>query len=757
MSRIFVGVAWPYANGPVHIGQLAGAYVPADIFARYHRLRGDEVLFVSGSDMHGTPILLTAEREGTTADTVAERNHRIHASTFQRLGISFDLYTHTRTEVHARTVEELFLRLLERGYLQRQTQESPYCPKELRFLPDRYLTGTCPFCGSPSARGDECDRCGRPLDPRGLQDPHCRICGSPAEFRPSEHFYLRLDKIQPELEAWIARQTHWRPGTRRVAESFLAEGLHPTPITRDIDWGIPLPLDGYAGKRFYVWFEAVQGYLSASKEWAIRRGDPAAYRRFWEVGEGVRSYYFVGKDNKFHHTILWPGLLLAAGGLPLPYDVPSNEWMLIDGDKMSKSSTSDLSVFAPALLERLAPDLIRFYVALLAPQNHDTEFQWEEFHSVSEEILSNQWGNLVQRTLVLIRNRLDHRIPRPPPGWSPDDPQGLGPRLRALHERITAEYEQVHLKEALDLALAEVRDANRRLHEAKPWQAPPAERDRALVEAVWKIRAIAIWLAPILPFSSAEVFRMLGEPSAPGPGSWELAREPLPAGQRLGKLIPLFPRPTVPEATPAPSAPTAPAGAPPTGEAPPLGIVVGLIRRAAVHPSADKLYVLEVDLGEATPRSIVAGLRASYPREALEGRSVLVVANLASRSLRGVPSQGMLLAADVEGRAVLLSPPPGLPPGTRREGSRPDDRIISYDEFAATPFRVGEVVGPEGSGSSRVSLGKRPIRVVGNWPVSARVVVRLRAPEASEGEVLTMSGSTLVEVAPEVPLGATVR
>ncbi|EQD47794.1 Methionyl-tRNA synthetase 2, partial [mine drainage metagenome] len=250
MSRIFVGVAWPYANGPVHIGQLAGAYVPADIFARYHRLRGDEVLFVSGSDMHGTPILLTAEREGTTAEAIAERNHRIHLSTFQRLGISFDLYTHTRTEVHARTVDELFLRLLERGYLQRQTQESPYCPKEERFLPDRYLSGTCPFCGSPSARGDECDRCGRPLDPRSLTAPRCRICGSVAEFRPSEHFYLRLDKVQSELEEWIARQTHWRPGTRRVAENFLAEGLHPTPITRDIDWGIPLPLDGYDGKRF---------------------------------------------------------------------------------------------------------------------------------------------------------------------------------------------------------------------------------------------------------------------------------------------------------------------------------------------------------------------------------------------------------------------------------------------------------------------------------------------------------------------------
>ncbi|MHB1931669.1 MAG: class I tRNA ligase family protein, partial [Thermoplasmata archaeon] len=407
---------------------------------------------------------------------------------------------------------------------------------------------------------------------------------------------------------------------------------------------------------------------------------------------------------------------------------------------------------APALLDRLAPDLIRFYVALLAPQNHDTEFQWEEFHSVSEEILSNQWGNLVQRTLVLIRTRLNHRIPAPPPGWSPDDPQGVGARLRALHERITQEYEQVHLKEALDLALAEVRDANRRLHEAKPWQAPPADRDRALYEAVWKIRALAIWLAPVLPFSSAEVFRMLGEPT--GPADWELAREPPPPGRPLGELIPLFPRPNAPESPRAPPAPTVAPAAPPT---PPLGIVTGLIRRASVHPSADKLYVLEVDLGEPTARTIVAGLRGSYPREALEGRAVLVVANLAPRSLRGVPSQGMLLAADIEGRAVLLSPPRDLPPGTRREGSRPDDRTIQYEEFAATPFRVGEVVGSEGPESSQVSLGDRRVRVAGRWPPGVRVVVRLAGPEASEGEVLTLSGRTVVEVAPEVPLGATVR
>jgi methionyl-tRNA synthetase len=755
MDRIFVGVAWPYANGPVHIGQLAGAYVPADIFARFHRLRGDDVLFVSGSDMHGTPIVLAAEREGSTPDEVAFRTHRIHASTFERLGISFDLYTHTRTEVHARTVQELFLTLLERGYVERRTEESPYCPKERRFLPDRYLTGTCPRCGNPAARGDECDRCSRPLDPRSLGEPHCRICGTPAEFRPSEHFYLQLDKIQPSLAEWLARRPHWRPGTRRVAENFLAEGLRATPITRDLEWGVALPLDGYEGKRFYVWFEAVIGYLSASKEWAIRTGDPSAYRRFWDADAPLRSYYFVGKDNKFHHTILWPGVLLATQGYALPFDVPSNEWMLVDGSKMSKSATSDLSVFAPALLDRFAPDLIRFYVALLAPQNHDTEFQWEEFHSACEEILSNQWGNLVQRTLVLIRTRLDHRIPSPPPGWSPDATSGLGSRLRSLHQQITQEYEQVHLKEALDLALAEVRDANRRLHEAKPWQAAEPERDRTLYEAVWKIRAIAVWLSPVLPFSSAEVFRMLGEEAPLGAGSWDRAVEPPRTGQRLGTLSPLFPRPTVPE--PPGSPPPSPATASPGEALSPLALVAGVIRRAGVHPSADKLYVMEVDVGEPTPRTIVAGLRDAYPPTELEGKRVLVVANLAPRRLRGITSQGMLLAADVQGRAVLLAPPDDVAPGTRTEGSHPDDRTIQYDEFAATPLRVGEVVGVGESGTTRICLGDFECRVVGSWPEGRRIVVRLWSADAREGKVLAMPGGRVIEIPPEVPLGATVR
>ena len=756
MARIFVGIAWPYSNGPFHIGHLAGAYLPGDIFARFHRLRGDEVLMVSGSDMHGTPTLVTAEKEGTTPQAVAERFHRINQEAFQRLGFSYDLYTTTHTVVHERTVQELFLALLERRFVDRRTEEAAYCPAHRRFLPDRYLVGVCPHCGFDSARGDECDNCGRPVEARQLGSPRCVLDGTPAEFRPSEHFYLDLDRLQDALAAYVADQAdHWRPGVRGVAENFLTEGLHPTPITRDLDWGVPIPLDGYDSKRFYVWFDALIGYLSASKEWAIRAGRPDAWRRYWDPREPVRQYYFIGKDNKFHHTIVWPGILLGVGGLQLPYDVPANEWLGVHGKKISKSRTEDADAFVPSLLARYPPDVIRFYGALLAPQNHDTELDWDEFHQLHEEVLSNQWGNLVQRTLVFARDRYDGRVPAPPADRRPEDAAGgVAARLRTAHERITAEYEQVHLKEALDLALEQVREANRRFHEARPWEAAEPERSRLIFEALWRLRALATWLAPVLPFSSAEVYRMLGYPDPPGPGHWDRALDPPPPGQRLGAVRPLFPRPG-PQGTPAP-APPAPASAPPAAPAP-LGVRAGVIRSATDHPQADKLFVLTVDVGEPTPRTVVAGLKGSYAAEALVGRRILLLANLAPRTIRRMTSQGMVLAADHDAHAVLLEPPDGTPPGALVEGTDPDPREISHEEFSSTPLVVGVAVGPAAPGRTRVDLGARTVDVEGVVDVGDPVVVRLARADATEGTILRFPDQGPVRPSSPVPAGSRVR
>ncbi len=756
MARIFVGIAWPYSNGPFHIGHLAGAYLPGEIFARFHRLRGDEVLMVSGSDMHGTPTLIRAEKEGTTPQVVAERYHGINRDAFERLGFSFDLYTHTHTVVHERTVQEFFLTLLEHRYIDQRTEEAAYCPKHRRFLPDRYLLGTCPHCGFDSARGDECDNCGKPVDARQLGAPRCALDGTPAEFRPTEHFYLDLDRLQEKLARYVAEQApHWRPGVTGVAESFLAAGLRPTPITRDLDWGVPIPLDGYDAKRFYVWFDAVIGYLSASKEWAIRAGRPEAWKRYWDPREAVRQYYFIGKDNKFHHTIVWPGMLLGAEGLQLPYDVPANEWLRVDGQKISKSRTDGLEAFIPSLLARYPPDVIRFYAALLAPQNHDTELDWDEFHQLHEEVLANQWGNLVQRTLVLARDRYGGKVPPGPADARDEDaPGGTLDRLRTAHARITREYEQVHLKEALDLTLEQVRETNRWFHDAHPWDAKDPERARLLREALWRVKALATWLAPVLPFSSAEVYRMLGYSGPPSSGDWDRALDPPPGGQPLGEIRPLFPRPTV--ESPAPVAPSSKSPGEIAALAP-LGARAGVIRAAVPHPAADKLYVLSVDLGEPTPRTVVAGLRGSYPVEELVGRPVIVLANLAPRTIRRMTSQGMVLAAEDGDRAVLLRPPDAVPPGAWLAGVGPEVREITYDEFAATPLSVGRVVGRRPDGRRSVDLGARSVEVDGEWPEGETVVVRLPTAEATHGEVLGFDGSRPIRPEVPVPLGAKVR
>jgi methionyl-tRNA synthetase len=754
VTRVFIGVSWPYANGPQHLGHLASTYVPADLFARFHRLRGDEVLMVSGSDMHGTPILVAAEKAGTGPAELAARFHALNKDALTRLGVSFDVFTTTHTVLHERTVDGIFLALLEGGFIERRTADAAYCPTHRRFLPDRYLEGTCPHCGFEKARGDECDHCGRPLEPKQLGHPRCALDGTPAEFRPSEHFYLELDRLQPKLAEYLGRQKHrWRPGVLRVAENFLAEGLHPTAITRDLEWGVPIPLDGYATKRIYVWFEALIGYLSAAQEWAVRSGRPEAWHRYWDEREPAQHYYFVGKDNKFHHTVVWPSMLLGVGGLHLPDDVPANEWMTLGGRKVSKSRTEEEDAFLPSLLAKYPPDQIRFYAALLAPQNHDTELDWAEFHKVREEILANQLGNLVQRALVFARDRYEGRAPTPPNGWRFDAPNGLAAHLRAVHERVTGEFEKVRLKEALDVALEEVREANRRYQESKPWALEGEARDRAVVESLWSVRAVATWLAPVLPFSSAEVFRMLGFADAPGPGDWDRALEPVPAGQLLGEIRPLFPR-----AGTAPSSGRAPSvSAPPPADGIPLAIRAGRILEATPHPSADRLYVLRVDVGSAEPRTLVAGLRTSYTPEELTGRDVVLLSNLAPRTIRGIPSQGMVLAAEAGTRAVLLEPPAGTAPGSFIEGGTDGDRSISHDEFSTVSLTVGRSTGAPEHGRTPFDVGGQTVLVRGSWPPDTVGIVRRAAADASEGELLTFGSNAPIRPSEPTPVGAKVR
>ncbi|MDD4465496.1 MAG: methionine--tRNA ligase, partial [Dehalococcoidales bacterium] len=410
-ERIYIGVAWPYANSPLHLGHIAGAYLPPDIFARYNRVKGNQVLMVTGSDMHGTPITISAEKEGISPSEVAQKYHRSFLECWDKLGISFDLFTHTDTQNHAEVSQDIFLKLYNQGDIYKDTVLQPWCPKCQRYLPDRYVEGDCPLCGYDGARGDQCDKCGQPLNPVDLKNPRCGLCSTAPEFKESEHFFLRLSAFQDRLIEWVkTKENLWRPNVYRFTLSYLENGLKDRAITRDIDWGIELPLEGYPGKRIYVWFEAVIGYLSASKEWSKIVGTPEKWRDFWQDGN-VRSYYFIGKDNIPFHTIIWPAMLMGYGNLNLPYDVPSNEYLTIEGRKLS--SSRNWAVWLPDYLSRYDPDPLRYLLSVNMPETSDTDFSWREYVRRNNDELVATYGNLAQRVLTMTYRNFDGAVPEP--------------------------------------------------------------------------------------------------------------------------------------------------------------------------------------------------------------------------------------------------------------------------------------------------------------------------------------------------------
>jgi methionyl-tRNA synthetase len=544
-EHILVAVAWPYASGPRHLGHAAGAYVPPDIFARYHRMAGNDVLMVSGSDMHGTPITVAADKLGVTPRELAEENHVGIAESFHRLGLSYDLYTTTLTPIHYRATQDFFLRLLEQGYLFQATQEAMYDPEARRFLPDRYVEGTCPYCGYTDARGDQCDNCGRTLDPTDLLEPRSKLTGATPETRETTHFFLDLPQFQERLAAWVAeRGQHWRPAVLGFVQGWLKEGLRARAITRDLDWGVPIPLEGYEDKRIYVWFDAVIGYLSASMEWAERQGEPDAWRRWWDLdAEGNppgRAYYFVGKDNIPFHAIIWPAMLMGYGGLALPYDVPANEFLTLEGQKLSSSRTYTSRLpFLPEALDLFDADAIRFFLAINAPERRDTDFSWDEFQRRNNDELVATYGNAVHRLLAFTQSRFGGVVPAP--GSLSEADEAMLTQMRETFPAVAAEIEAVHLRDGLRLVMGLAGALNRYLDEAAPWKSLKTEPERAatsLWTALQVIGALRVLTAPYLPFSAQQLHEYLGEDGSVHELPW--APRELPAGRALLPPHPLF-------------------------------------------------------------------------------------------------------------------------------------------------------------------------------------------------------------------------
>ena len=540
-QKIFIGVAWPYANGPLHLGHVAGCYLAADVFARYHRMRGNEVLMVSGSDTHGTPITIRADQEGITPAEVVERYHADFLDTWERLGISFDLFTHTNTENHERVVHNIFRTLLENGYIYTDNMLLAYCPGCQRFLPDRYVEGVCPHCSYDRARGDQCDLCGRTLDTQDLMESFCILCHGSPEFRESEHFFLKLSAFQEPLLEWIREQPHWRANVSNQTRSFLEGGLKDRAITRDLTWGVPIPLDGYEEKRIYVWFEAVIGYLSAAVEWASRRGQGDRWEDFWKDPD-TRSYYFIGKDNIPFHSIIWPAMIMGYGkGLNLPYDVPANEFLSLENRKFSTSQ--NWAVWVPDYLDRYDPDPLRYLLSINMPETGDADFSWSEFVRRNNEELVATYGNLVNRVLSFTYRNFDGKIPAA--GQTDEvDRQLLGAAREALDE-VGNSLEHTRFKAAIGQAFGLAQDTNRYLDAKAPWRSIKENRDEAgntLNVALQVINCLKVVLAPFLPFSSQKVHGFLGFDGAVEQERWdfEALAGAIQGGNALRQPAPLY-------------------------------------------------------------------------------------------------------------------------------------------------------------------------------------------------------------------------
>ena len=522
-KNILVAVAWPYANSSIHVGNITGSYLPADIFARYQRLEGNQVIMVSGSDAHGTPVTVRADAEGTTPLEVYQKYHAGFLELFQKLGLNYDLFTSTHTENHFKVSQAIFLALQQNNFLYTERQNQWYSRSQGRFLPDRYVEGTCYICGYHNARGDQCDQCGNLLDATQLIDPRSKIDGATPELRETEHFFLDMGKLQPQIVNFLRqRESYWRPNVlRQSLGQILANELHGRAITRDIDWGIPVPVAGWEGKRLYVWFEAVIGYMSAAIEWAQINGAPDAWHDWWYNAE-ARAYYFIGKDNIPFHAVIWPGQLIGAGEwfgklfegqdrhqLTLPYDVPANEFLNLEGQKISGSR--NWAIWGIDFLSRYDPDPLRYYLTANMPENRDADWDWQDFLNRNNNELVATWGNLANRVLTFAYRNWEGNVPSPGELRAQDNE--ILATVEAGFETVGEHINAVRLRAALFEALRLATETNRYLDSTAPWFEIKNDREAAATSIFTALRAVdslKMLFAPFLPFSSERLHAYLG-------------------------------------------------------------------------------------------------------------------------------------------------------------------------------------------------------------------------------------------------------
>lgn len=738
-ERVLIAVAWPYANGPLHLGHVAGCYLPPDIHARFEIARGNKVLMVSGSDEHGTPITVSAEQNNVSPQSIVDNFHTVNSNALEGLGCIWKknvdgrgeefggaLFNRTTDPEHKKIVQENFSSLYEAGFFETKSMEQYYeiNPKGGgRFLPDRYVEGDCPECGSAGARGDQCDECGTTYEAAELKNPKSKMNPEyKIEIRETEHLFYRLDLFQDVLQEYYEmNKNHWKSNVRAMTKQWLDMGLRPRAVTRDLDWGIDVPLEGekWEGKCIYVWFEAVQGYLSCSKIWSSRYASKDDWKKWWSVHEteDVRHLYFLGKDNIPFHTVIWPAIIMGLnhvnrgkdanqpvslpmdGDFPLAYDVPAMEYLMLSGGQFSKSRKH--AVWLPSFLENYDPDYLRYYLGINMPENHDTDFNWPDFvEKVNSELIA-AYGNFVHRIRTL-----GHKIGGENPYANLERPSLIGEHqkhLEQLQMQITESLSKSRYKEALRGVMNGAKYGNQIIQEAAPWKymksdEESAEREKSLATLAfgWRVcRWLAILANPFLPFSSQRLWNDLGYGGQIDSISWSQASDwnvemvwngssPTPLFKRLD-LDEILERENSVKSTDkdedkvhnVKGGKKKKKGSKNMSELEGVSFIdfeqfmavdikLGKISSVEDHPNADRLYVVKLDDGSKDGRTICAGLKEYYSKEQMQGMYVAFVANLAPRKLRGVMSEGMMLAADDgEGNVQLLTITGDLPPGSQ--------------------------------------------------------------------------------------------
>lgn len=670
-KRYLITSALPYANGPVHIGHLAGVYIPSDIYVRYLRLRGRDVIWVCGSDEHGVPITIKARREGVTPQDIVDKYNKIIKDSFDGLGISFDIYSRTSSKMHAKTASDFFLELYNKGEFTEETTMQYYDEDAGIFLADRYITGTCPKCGSEGAYGDQCEKCGSTLNATELINPKSTVSGSQPVMKETKHWYLPLDKHEPFLRKWILEyHKEWKTNVYGQCKSWLDGGLQPRAVSRDLDWGIPVPIKGAEGKVLYVWFDAPIGYISATKELT------PDWEKYWK-SEDTKMVHFIGKDNIVFHCIVFPAMLKAHGGYILPENVPANEFLNLENDKISTSR--NWAVWLNEYLVEMPgkQDVLRYVLTANAPETKDNDFTWREYQARNNNELVAVLGNFVNRALVLTGKYFDGKVPAV--GELTIYDNATLDELPALRRSLEDNIEHYRFREALKDAMGIARLGNKYLADTEPWKVIKTDEGRVatILNIALQITAnLAIAIEPFMPFTSAKLWTMLDIK----PMDWDTLGESnhIQAGHTIGTVELLFEKIEDEvidkqlkklEDSKAANA-EANAVVEPQKESvsfedfQKMDIRISKITAAEKVAKTKKLLKLTVDTGIDT-RTIVSGIAEHYSPEELIGREVLVLVNLAPRELKGIMSSGMILmGSDSSGKLVLLSPENYVKPGT---------------------------------------------------------------------------------------------